>query len=236
MPINYALFENPLTPDPEDYTARVEITGSIDKEALLERMIEQGSTVTSGDILAVIEDLTKAVEALLLLGFRVNVGDLVQFYPRIRGTFHGPKDTFDHERHTLDAAAAIGPRIRNTIRDHGKTHKNPTHLPAPDITNYKDLVTGQTNHAIHPNGLGTLNGHHLKYNEAQPDEGIYLINTATQTETKVIYVQQNQPAQLVFINPDTLTPGQTYQIQVRARMRDSAHLRTGRLDQPLTAT
>ena len=236
MAINYALFKNHLTPDPKKYAAHVEITASADEKVIAERIIEQGSTVTSADILAVIEALTKAVQALLLEGYRVNIADLVQFYPRIKGTFDGPTDTFDPSRHTLDAAAAIGPRIRNTIRDRGQPHKNETHIPTPNITNYEDLVTGQTNHAIHPNGLGTHNGPHHKYNEAQPDEGIYLINTTTQTETKVIYVQQNQPAQLVFINPDTLTPGQTYQIQVRARMRDSAHLRTGRLDQPLTAT
>ena len=144
MPINYALFENPLTPNPTDYTARVEITGSAGKELLLERMLAQGSTVTSSDILAVIEDLTKATESLLLEGFRVNIGDLVQVYPRIRGTYDGPTDTFDPSRHTLDAAAAIGPRIRNTIRDRGQPHKNETHIPTPNITNYEDLVTGQT--------------------------------------------------------------------------------------------
>jgi serine protease len=43
-------------------------------ELLLERMIGQGSTVTTGD--------------------------LVQLYPRIRGIFHGPTDTFDPSRHT----------------------------------------------------------------------------------------------------------------------------------------
>jgi len=236
MPIHYALFENPLTPDPEDYTARVEITGSIGMDDLVHRMLDQGSTVTSGDILAVIEDLTKATEAFLLEGYRVNIAELVQVYPRIKGTFDGPNDTFDPQRHTLDAAAAIGPRIRNTTRNEGHVHKNETLLPAPNIVDYEDLVTGQSNTTIHPGGIGTLNGNRLKYDEAQPDEGIYLIDTATDTETKVIYVKTNQPTQLIFINPDTLQPGHTYHIQVRARMRGGEELRTDRLRAALTAT
>ena len=39
MPINYALHENPLTTNPEDYTARVEITASADMHLVLDHMI-----------------------------------------------------------------------------------------------------------------------------------------------------------------------------------------------------
>ena len=122
------------------------------------------------------------------------------------------------------------------MRDHGQPHKQETDLPAPYIIDYEDTATGQANTIIHPNGLGALNGYRLKYDKAQPDEGIYLINTTDHTETKVTVVADNHPAKLIFTAPDTLTPSQTYHIEVRAHMRDSTELRTGRLNAPLTAT
>ena len=62
MTINYALFENHLTSDPDDYAAQVKITGSAGLEVVAQRMIDQGSTVTKPDILAVLEDAIKALQ------------------------------------------------------------------------------------------------------------------------------------------------------------------------------
>ena len=50
MPINYALFENNLTSDPNDYAAQVQITASADLSAIVKRIIDQGSTSTEADI------------------------------------------------------------------------------------------------------------------------------------------------------------------------------------------
>jgi len=49
MPIRYALYENNLTTDPHDYAAVVQISGAADLEAVAQRMIERGSTVTKAD-------------------------------------------------------------------------------------------------------------------------------------------------------------------------------------------
>ena len=49
MAIRYALFENHLTSDPDDYTAQVRITGSADLDVIAQRMIDQGSAVTKAE-------------------------------------------------------------------------------------------------------------------------------------------------------------------------------------------
>ena len=64
MAINYALFENHLTSDPDDYAAQVKITGSAGLEVIAQRMIDQGSTVTKPDILAVLEEPLKPLKAV----------------------------------------------------------------------------------------------------------------------------------------------------------------------------
>lgn len=56
MTISYVLHENHLTSDPNDYLARVYVTGTVDVEGVIDRMIERGSTTTKADILAALED------------------------------------------------------------------------------------------------------------------------------------------------------------------------------------
>ena len=47
------------------------------------------------------------------------------------------------------------------------------------------------------------------------------------------FVQHNKSRKLVFLIPTGLTPGSHF-LDVRARMPNSADLRSGRLDSPLT--
>ncbi|MCK4342896.1 MAG: hypothetical protein KAY37_14375 [Phycisphaerae bacterium] len=74
MPIHYALFENNVTADPDDYAAVVQMTDTADLDTLIRRMIERGSTTTRADILAVMEDAIGACESMLLDGMRAPLG------------------------------------------------------------------------------------------------------------------------------------------------------------------
>jgi len=231
MPINYALFENHLTSDPDDYAAQVKITGSADLEVLANRMIDQGSTVTKPDILAVLEDAIKATESCLLDGYRVQLGGLCELFPRIKGVFNGITDTFDASRHRVDVGANPGARVRKTVREGATVAKAETIKPAPALLEYADLGSGETNGTITSENIGTINGHRLKFNPDQDDEGIYFVNVDTAAEVKVTAMQKNKPGQLVFLVPSV--PGGEYYLEVSTRFRDSAELRTGRLDEIL---
>lgn len=70
MTIQYVLHPNRLTADPSDHAARVRITGLFDLEGLTRRIMDQGSTVTRPDILAVLGNTIQAAESFLLEGFR----------------------------------------------------------------------------------------------------------------------------------------------------------------------
>jgi len=230
MAINYALYKNYLTPDPKKYAAHVEITASADMPAIAERMIEQGSTTTTADILAVLEDAIKACEALLLEGYNVNLGGLVRLHLGIKGIFEDPQDKYDPSRHQVDVGATPGARVRKYIRDNAKVNKNKAILPTPDLIQFKDAITTSADDIITRGGIGTLIGQHLKYDNAQADEGIYFISTATAVEVKVTVMQRNDPAELVFMNPDALIVTEMYHIEVRARINGGTELRSGRLD------
>jgi len=231
MAIHYALFENHLTSDPDDYAAQVRITGSVGLEAGAQRMIDQGSTVTKPDILAVLEDAIKATESCLLDGYRVQLGGLCELFPRIKGVFNGITDTFDASRHRVEVGANPGGRVRKTVREGATVTKVETIKPAPALLEYVDLGSGETNGRITSGNIGTINGHRLKFNPEQDDEGVYFVNVDTAAEVKLTAIQKNKPGQLVFLTP-TVPSGQYY-LEVRTRFREPAELRTGRLDEML---
>ena len=230
MTIHYALFENSLTTDPDDYAAQVKTVGSVGLEEIADRIIDQGSTVTKPDILAVLEDSVKATGSLLLEGFRVNMGGLFEMFARIKGVFNGITDTFDPSRHYVDVGANPGSRIRNTVRDDAVIEKVETILPAPAPLEYVDLESGETNSTVTPGNIGTVNGHRLKYDDTQADEGIWFV-AEVGGETKVTAVQKNKPGELVFLVP-TLVNGY-YTLEVRAQFSKDGEVRTGVLDSPL---
>lgn len=229
MAVEYALFKNNLTSEPNDYAAHVQIGRSVDLDGLIQRMIDQGSTVTESDIQAVLLDAIKAIEAELLAGNRVNFGGIVDLYPRIKGVFNGPADTFDKSRHTLTTGATPGSQVRKTMRDDGGVEKVEAIKPAPSPIEISDLETGDINESITTDSIGTIIGHRLKYNTGAADEGIYLIRVDTGDVVKVDKIQRNMPSELIFLVPD-LEDGDDYYVEVRARMGDGTELRVGRLD------
>jgi hypothetical protein len=229
MPIKYALFENKLTAEPDTYAAQVQTVSSYNLEAIMRRIVDQGSTCTEADILAVLEDAIKACENLLLEGGRVNFGGLVELYPRVVGVFNGITDSFEATRHRVDVGAKAGSRLRKAVRERAKLHKNETIKPAPAPLEYVDLGSGEVNGVITPGNIGTVNGRRLRYNPDAPDEGVFFIPTSGDPETRITAFERNKPGQLVFLVPGAL-PGGSYYLEIRARMTNSTELRAGRLD------
>ena len=235
MPINYALFENHLTSDPDDYAAQVKTSGTADLDDIAQRMIDQGSTTTKADILAVLEDTIKACESYLLDGFNVDFGGLCRLGASVSGVFNGITDAFDQSRHRVDATAAVGKRIRKTVRENASVAKVETVKPAPTLLEYVDLASGETNNTITTGTIGTINGHRLKFNPDAFDEGVFLVDGTTGGATKITAVQKNKPAQLVFLVPGSPPPTLPCHLEVRARLGDAtSELRTGILDADLT--
>lgn len=233
MPIHYALFENNLTADPDDFAAIVQPLDSADLEALVQRMVERGSTTTRADILAVLEDAIGACESILLDGRRVSFGGLVELFPRVRGVFSGATDSFDAARHAVDVGANPGARIRKTVRDNAAVVKDEAVKPAPNPIEFRDVASDTSNEQATPGNIGQLSGNRLKFNPGAGDEGVYFVLVGG-GETKVVTVQKNKPSQSVFLIP-TLLPGD-YQVEVRARISGGTELRTGRLEAVLTVT
>lgn len=235
MPIKYALFENNVTADPNDYMAIIQLTESADGDDLVQDIIDQGSTVNKPDILAVTAALKLACQRRIEQGQRVNYFGMMDFFPRIKGVFDGPTDSFDPARHHVDVGANPGAELRSAVRASAHVEKVESVKPSPNIIEYRDIGSETTNDQLTPGQIGQLSGNRLKFDAEAADEGIFIIPDGTGAEKKVTSIQRNKPSQLVFLVP-TL-PDATYHIEVRARMgsgSSSRELRVGRLDAALT--
>ncbi|MCB8983462.1 MAG: DUF4469 domain-containing protein [Ardenticatenaceae bacterium] len=231
MPIKYSLYENNLTSDPDDFMAFVQSSGTAELDAVIERMIQQGSTVTRADTLSVLEDYYTAVESMILEGWNVNT-PLTNFSASIRGVFHGRTDSFDPSRHQVSAAVTAGKRLRQTMSARAQTVKQEAQRPSPSPLDYIDINSGLRNSALTPGGMGQILGHRLKFDPAQPEQGIFF-KAASGAETRVSLVGRNMPGDLMFLAPADLAAGE-YTLLVRAAMSDS-EIRSGELPYTLTA-
>ncbi|OHB56990.1 MAG: hypothetical protein A2Y07_11550 [Planctomycetes bacterium GWF2_50_10] len=236
MSIKYVLQKNNLVEEPQQYAASMRIAGSVGLNELADRIVEQGTTVRRPDVLAVLENALMAADSMLLDGFRVQFGGLVDLYPKIKGSFEGPTDTYDPSRHQVDVGAMPGKRVRDNFREHAAVEKTETIKPQPSLIEVSQLpapaaeVTESLEEDVIPIVAGsicTLNGYRLRFNPAAEDEGIYFVARIGGAVIKVATVQKNMPGQLVFLMP-TIATGGLYYLEVRTRYTAEGELRIGR--------
>ena len=208
--LNYALFENHLTSDPNDYMAVTTNAISLDQEAIIQLMLKRGSTLTATDIMAG-NNITTPV-------FNLNMS--------IKGVFNGLDDSFDPSRHSIRFNLSPGVELRK-VMDSVKTQKVRGEKAGPVIDQLVDAATGSVNDQLTSGGLSTLRGSYLKYDASDPAQGIFFVaNDATEARVEVISL--NKPGELHFLAP-ALAAGD-YRVEVRTIMKGHKELSSGRLD------
>ena len=231
MPINYTLFENNLTSDPTDYMAMVQPTGTAELEDVIERIIQQGSTVTRPDIVSVLEDFFTAIESMALEGMNVNTPS-ANYGASIKGIFDGQADGYDPSRHQISAKVTAGKRYRRAIGDRAQAVKQEAVKPKPNPLEYTDINSGERNSVLTPGGMGQLVGHRLKFAPADPEQGVFFMAPDGSSSTRVDVVGKNKPGELMFMVPDSLAAGD-YVLMIRAGFGED-DVRMGALEATLT--
>lgn len=235
MSIKYVLQKNNLVEEPNIFSASVRTTNSVGLSEITDRIVEQGTTVRRADVLAVLENALTACDSMLLDGMRIQLGGLVDLFPKIKGSFEGPTDIYDPSRHQVDVAATPGIRVRNTFRSQARVVKEEAIKPVPGLVAFDQIPAPAgmsadiTSTPLVPNAIGTINGHRLRFDPTKADEGIFLVPVAGGTATKVTNVQKNMPKQLVFQVP-SVPSSTTWYLEVRTRYTPEGELRIGRLD------
>ncbi len=231
MSLDYYLQPNPVTPDPNDQSARVATRGNLTEDDLAAELVKRGTATSKAQALAVITALHELIAEKVADGYAVNTS-LCTIRAAVNGVFTDPTDTFDPARHTIRANLASGTALDDALAQATVSKKSRAER-APRLTAFLNKNTGGVNATLTSGGIGQIVGEELKFDPAKPADGIYLV-PATGTAVKVTNLATRTEGELLFLTP-TLTAG-TYRLEVR-RTYGTANpvVRTGQLSTPLTA-
>lgn len=211
MAIKYYLQPNPITPEPNDQTARILSHKVHDVDSIIQLMLRRGSTVTEADVRAVLTVLFDVVSDEVADGNNVNL-PIVNIRPSITGIFTSVSDSYDESRHAKKGSTSAGTMLTTKMK-WAKVEKVNQPTPTPSLIQFTDINLGSINSLLTPGSIGQLIGEELKFNHSNPEEGIYFI-ASDGTQTKVDVIANRTEGKLVFIIPTNLPPG-NYKLEVR---------------------
>lgn len=231
MSLQYYLVPNRMTSEPDDYMAVSVNSETYELDDVFELMTRKGSTLREAEAMANFHEMMGTIMDLLKQGHAVNT-PLMRFSTAVAGPFTGDQDRFDPNRHTVRIHANPGTELREIAGDI-EVEKVAARTRQPVLMHYHDNQTETEDSIITPLRGGRITGSLLKFDEDDPQQGVFFINTADDTETRVEgRLLKNKPGELIFNNPDL--PAGTYSVQVRSQVPDTTSVSSGTLKDELS--
>lgn len=231
------LYDNLLTPDPNDFVARVSSERSLSVADICHSAATRGGADVSDAAMShAVELFLKEMAYRLCDGFAVNTGYFTAM-PVVRGVFLNPNETFDPQRHTLQFQFTQGELMRREIEDVEVKIMGVAETGLY-IGQVEDMKSRTVNEVLTPGFNLRVTGTKLRMVGDKPGVGIFFRETATNTATKVDEgdIVVNNPSELMIIIP--ALPAGTYQLEVTTQYSTGNKLlkevRSAVFDRPLT--
>jgi len=209
MTLKYSLAENLLTEREDDYSAHAHAAASLDIEAVIQRMLQRGTTLTRTDILAVWNAICETVKDVHLEGNTVNT-PLFNTSFSISGVFESPLDSFDPNRHKLNINVTKGAVLRDAEKN-VRVEKTNVPSPMPQIQEVKDSISGTVNEKFTPGGVVEVRGYNLRIDGDDPKCGLWFIDE-NGNEIKAETIIENKPSRILAMIPDLTAT--SYQVKL----------------------
>lgn len=230
------LYPNWLTEDPNDFAARVSSEKSLSIPDICKTAVSRGGAATTAEAMEHNVSLfLKEMGYQLCDGFSVNTGYFT-VAPQIRGVFNSPTETFNIAKHSILFQFNQGETLRKELANVEVeiTGVGDSSITIAEVT---DIKSGSVNDLLTPNRNLRIKGYKLKIAGENPAVGIYFVNQATATRTKVDAsdIVNNNPGELIIVIP-ALAAG-IYQLEVSSQFTGNAPLKEPRtfvFDKPLT--
>lgn len=207
------LYDNLLTPDPNDFTARVSSERSLSVADICHSAATRGGADVSDAAMShAVELFLKEMAYRLCDGFAVNTGYFTAM-PVVRGVFLSPNETFDPQRHTLQFQFTQGELMRREIEGVEVKIMGVAETGLY-IGQVEDMKSRTMNEVLTPGFNLRVTGTKLRVVGDKPGVGIFFRETVTNTATKVDEgdIVVNNPSELMIIIP--ALPAGTYQLEV----------------------
>ncbi|SCQ23559.1 hypothetical protein TFUB22_01687 [Tannerella forsythia] len=231
------LYDNLLTPDPNDFVARVSSERSLSVADICHSAATRGGADVSDAAMShAVELFLKEMAYRLCDGFAVNTGYFTAV-PVVRGVFLNPNETFDPQRHTLQFQFTQGELMRREIEDVEVKIMGVAETGLY-IGQVEDMKSRTVNEVLTPGFNLRVTGTKLRVVGDKPGVGIFFRETVTNTATKVdeADIVVNNPSELMIIIP--ALPAGTYQLEVTTQYSTGNKLlkevRSAVFDRPLT--
>ena len=181
MGIKYFIFNTRLQDTTQSF-GRVILKGTIYQAALIDRMLDKGTSLTRPDITAVLQLLSMSIETACSEGYKVNIDGLIQVTPVIGGQFTDKSDTFLTPRNTLYLTSQVSKSLNDRVARNATVEKVIVDESRPVLL---DVVDSEADEGITTLAMGhitSVNGKRLKFDAAQPKEYLRLVNAQNPNE------------------------------------------------------
>ena len=226
------LYDNPLTPDPNDFILRIAAEKSLEVTDISRSAVARGGADISESAMShAVELWLKEMAYRACDGFAVNTGWFTM-QPVVKGAFNSPAEKFNPEKHSVVFDFQQGSLLRKELAGVEVQILGVADV-AIFIAQVIDVKTGSVNDLLTPNRNLRISGSKLKIAGENPDNGVYFVNQATQERTKVDAsdVVNNNPSELIIVIP-ALAAGE-YLLEVTTQFSTGG---SQTLKEPRTAT
>ena len=200
------LYENYLTEDPNDLTARVISERSLSAKEICKSAVSRGGAQLTADAMEHnVNEFFKEMTYQLIDGFTVTT-EYFTASVQIRGPFKNPQDRFDPKRHSVLFRFNQGVTLRKLLSTI-KVQIMGMGEVGPVISHVVDSKTGSVNDLITPNGTLKIRGGKIKIAGDHPEVGVFFEDEhGNQTMVAENDIIVNNPTQLIVQIP-ALIPG-----------------------------
>ena len=215
------------------YFAQVVNRVTYDYDRLVEEVTREGSILKDTETAAVMAELFKQLARLIRQGIAFR-SPYLTLVPTIRGSFEHEDDEFDPLRHKVEVNVSVGQIIEEAAKQVQLT-KAEEFLRTPLLKNFLDNNTERINSTLSAGHIHELGGKRLKIDDIEdPAQGVFLIRTDNNAETRISWLRENSSRRLAFKVPADLAPGD-YFLEVRNNFgKTEETIRKGRFQYTLT--
>jgi hypothetical protein len=206
------LYENRLTPDPNDFFIRPIAERTLNVKEICEVAVSRGgSDISSAAMEHAVNLFLKEMSYQLCDGYSVNTGYFMA-RPQVKGIANSPMEQYDKEKHTLFFEFHQGVTLRKelenvTIEILGVAD---TEVSIEQVT---DVKTGSINDLLTPNRNLKIIGYKLKIAGDNSANGVYFIDAwGSRTQVDISEIVINNPSEIMIMIPSL--PSGKYQLEI----------------------
>jgi len=224
MNLKYYLTPTYLTERAQDRMALPLNSGTLNQEAIINLILERGTSMTRTDILAVLNILREVVVSAVTRGHNINM-PLFNISYSFSGLFDRETDSYDPTRHKVNVNLTKGIALRAA---EGQIRPEKVDAPAqnPRIKEVKDSFSGQINNVLTAGGMIDVVGRSIKIDGDNSACGLWFI-AEDGTQTKAPDIAENKPSRIIAQIPSELTVG-NYQVKIVTQFSGSHLLKEPR--------